>query len=337
VIPLAPAVLEQRAGDGRSRLFVVILDCGDWRFVEHGLARGELPTFQALVARGTHGVLHSEPAYTAVAVRSIAQPGAKGVDGVIGVLHQLGEEVAGLNFVGENPLDALSALLPTGGDLFATLGAGELRAANLLHSYGGMQVGRHGEVVGPHDARSTVPLAASRKLGPAEDAVFGQLGDDRPQAEEMAADFDNAVTLARPEGPDLVVLRVASLDILTHGLFHQAFAADRGSVRPVLPGAYRYMDGRLAELFRALDADDVLVVMSDHGIRTSLQHDPRAIFIAVGGGVAPGRLAGQPELRGIPRMIADFFGVATDWPATGVEAWVPRRAAPGSSKETASP
>jgi tetratricopeptide (TPR) repeat protein len=333
--PLASSSLDQRAADGRSRLFVIILDCGDWRFVEDGIARGELPTFAALIARGTHGVLWSEPAFTAIAVRSIAQPGAKGVDGVFGVLHELGEEVAGLNFVGENPVAALSAILPTTGDLFATLGTGGLSAANLLHSYGGMQVGRHGEVVGPHGARSSVPLVPSRRLRPDEEAPFGRLAEDRPQAEEMAADFDNAVGLARAGGPDLVVLRVASLDILTHGNFHDAFAADRDGTRPLLPGAYRYIDRRLAEVYRALDGDDVLVVMSDHGIRTALQHDPRAMFIAVGGAVAPGRLPGLPELRGIPRMIADFFGIATPWPSTGVEAWLPGRAAPAGSAEAA--
>jgi phosphopentomutase len=82
------------------------------------------------------------------------------------------------------------------------------------------------------------------------------------------------------------------------------------------------MDRRLGEIYGALDGNDVLVVMSDHGIRTALQHDPQAIFLAAGGGIGPGRLPGQPEIRGVPRMIADYFGVDTSWPATGVEAWV---------------
>ncbi|HXT21426.1 MAG TPA: hypothetical protein VN923_11790, partial [Thermoanaerobaculia bacterium] len=194
----AAAAPSPRPAAGRRRLFVVILDCGEWRLVRHGLARGELPTFAALTASGAQGVLLSRPAYTAVAVHAIAQPGTRRVDGVIGVLHQLGAEIEGLNFVGTNPLAGLSWVLPSGADLFATLGAGELQTANLLHSYGGLQVGRHGALVGPHGARGTVPLAAKRPLDAGEQALLAPPNDDdRRLLEEMASDFDNAVKLAR--------------------------------------------------------------------------------------------------------------------------------------------
>lgn len=308
---------------GRRRLFVVILDCGDWRFLRYGLARNELPTFAVLTSTGTQGVLLSRPAFTAVAVRAIARPGARRVDGVLGVLHQLGAEVAGLNFVGSNPLGGLGRLLPGAADLFDTLGAGDLQTANLLHSYGGLQVGRHGELVGPHGAHGVVGLAASRPLRRDELALLPRLEtDDNRLLAEMAADFDNAVELAVRGEPDLVVLRVASLDLLTHGSFPATAAAGQDDGRPLLFRIYRYMDRRLGEIQRALDGDDVLVVMSDHGIRTALQHDEQAMFIAAGGDAPAGRFAGQPEIRGVPRMIADFFGVSTTWPATGVESWL---------------
>ncbi|HEV8628683.1 MAG TPA: hypothetical protein VGV61_00095, partial [Thermoanaerobaculia bacterium] len=117
VPPVAAPPLAQRPASDRRRLFVVILDCADWRFVAQGLARSELPTFAALLQRGDRAVLSSIPAFTAVAVRSIAQPGARGVAGVLGVLHQLGDEIAGLNFVGRNPLAPISWLLPDTADL----------------------------------------------------------------------------------------------------------------------------------------------------------------------------------------------------------------------------
>lgn len=313
----------QRLAAGRRRLFVIILDCADWRFVRYGEARDELPTFATFERGGTHGVLFSEPAFTAVAVSSIARAGGRRVDGVLGVFHQLGAEVAGLNFVGSNPLGGLSWLLPSAAGLFDTLGAGDLRTANLLHSYGGLQVGRHGELVGPHGAHGTIGLAATRPLNDAETTLLL-----RPDAEnarllaEMAVDFDNATLLASRGEPDLVVLRVASLDLLTHGGFAGAAAAGQDDGRRLLFRIYRYVDRRLGEIYRALDGNDVLVVMSDHGIRSALDHDPQAMFIAFGHGVPTGQLAGQPEIRGIPRMIADFFGVPTSWPATGVESWL---------------
>ncbi|HEV8631981.1 MAG TPA: alkaline phosphatase family protein, partial [Thermoanaerobaculia bacterium] len=205
-------------------------------------------------------------------------------------------------------------------------GAGDLRAVNLLHSYGGLQVGRHGEMSGPHGARSVVPLAARRPLRPGEQALLVAAdATAQPLLQEMAADFDSAVTLARPDGPDLVLLRVASLDLLTHGNFPATAAGGQNDGRPTLFAVYRYMDRRLGELYDALDGNDVLVVMSDHGIRTALQHDPQAMFVAVGASVPAGRLPDEPELRGVPRMIADFFGLASAWPATGIERWVPGR------------
>jgi hypothetical protein len=322
-IPDAVSSLTPRATAGRRRLFVAILDCADWRFVRYGLARNELPTFAALTSNGAQGVLLSRPPFTAVAIQAIARPGARGVEGVFGVLHQLGAEVAGLNFVGSNPVGGLAWLLPGAADLFETLGAGELRTANLLHSYGGLQVGRHGELVGPHGFRGAVPLAASRPLRADELALLPTANAENARLlAEMAADFDNAVRLAAGRDVDLVVLRVASLDLLTHGNFPATAAAGQDDGRPLLFRIYRYLDRRLGEVYRTLDGNDVLVVMSDHGIRTALEHDEEAMFVAVGGGVPAGRFAGRPEIRGVPRMIADFFAVATDWPSTGVESWL---------------
>jgi hypothetical protein len=310
----------ERPRDGRRRLFVVVLDCGDWRFVEHGRARRELPTFEALATTGARAVLTSEPAFTAVAVHSIAKPGAEAVGGVIGVAYRLGDEVAGLNFVGSNPLAPLAWLLPDASDLFTTLGAGQLQTANLLHSFGGMQVGRHGALVGPHGVVGTVALAATRPLR-ADERTLLRVSADAPATllEEMAADFDNAARLAAPGGPDLVVLRVASLDILTHANLPAASRAGQDDGDALLFRLYRYMDARLDELWRTLDADDALIVMSDHGIRTALEHDPQALFLAAGPGIRVGRVPGAPALAGIPRLIADSFGVRTDWPATGIE------------------
>jgi phosphopentomutase len=84
---------------------------------------------------------------------------------------------------------------------------------------------------------------------------------------------------------------------------------------------YRYIDARLEVLHDALDADDVLVVMSDHGIRTAMQHSRDAIFVATGAGVPHGRAPGRPALRGVSRAVADLLAVETDWPDTGVAPW----------------
>jgi phosphopentomutase len=97
---------------------------------------------------------------------------------------------------------------------------------------------------------------------------------------------------------------------------------------PTLLWAYRYIDGRLREVAEALDSDDVLIVMSDHGIRTALEHDEDAFFVAVGAGLSHGRVPGRPHLRGVPQLLATLLGVPADWPETGlVAALAPRQLA----------
>ena len=327
--PVAPAPSPPGAGAkaprGRPRLFVVILDCADWRFVQYGRARGELPAFDALIRSGYRAVLDSDPPFTSVAVRSIVKPGGRRTGGVLGVLHALGGEAAGLNFVGANPAEPLAWLLPTGVDLFATLGAGPLRAVNLLHSHGGMEGGRHGESIGPQGARERLPVAEPRGLREDESALFPVRpgDDDLPLLLEMASDFDVVTGLARRGEADLVVMRVASFDLLTHSLLPGTAAEGQDDGAAPLFGVYRLAERRLGELLAPLDGNDALVVMSDHGARTALQHDREALFVVAGGGVRPGRAAGRPALGGIPRMIAERLGVATPWPATGIEPWGP--------------
>jgi len=321
--PAAP--LAWRPAQGGRRVLLVILDCGDWRFLQHGRARGELPFFEALATEGERGVLTSQPPFTAVAVHSIAQPGERGTAGVLGVLHQLGAEVAGLEFVRVNPAAPIAWVLPGSADLFGTLGAGPLRVANLLHSHGALQVGAHGEVVGPEGARDELQLEAARPLRADETALFGNV-DQQVQREllgTIAADFDATDRLLQPGGPDVILLRVASLDLLTHQTFARTAAAGQDDGNELLFHLYRYLDARLRRVQQELDGNDVLLVMSDHGAHTALQHDPRAIFLAGGASVPAGRLPGQPDLRGIPRLLADLVGVRTDWPATGIEVPAP--------------
>ncbi len=317
--------------DGRPRVFQVILDCGDWRFVQYGRARREMPFFDSAIERGRRAVLESIPAYTAVAMDKLLHPTKHGVRSFSELLYQLGGEIQGLNFVGKNPFAALSWVVPPRENLFETLAGSGHETVNMLRSFGAMQLGRQAEVVGPGDHREMVGgYRASRELTPAELGLIGQVDDtQRDLLEEMAADFDALVKLARGSDADYVAARVASLDLMTHGLFSEVSRSGQDDGGATLYRVYRYIDSRLEELGHALDGDDLLVVMSDHGIRTAMEHDPRAMFLAIGAGVPHGRIEGTPKIRGVSRMVADYLGVATDWPATGIGPWKPAPAAGG--------
>ena len=77
-----------------------------------------------------------------------------------------------------------------------------------------------------------------------------------------------------------------------------------------------------------IDADGVLILISDHGIRNTLEHDPNCVFKASAPGLVVDRLEDRPEIGGTGRMIAELLSVETDWPATGMESWVAEIPAP---------
>jgi hypothetical protein len=331
----------RRPADGRRRVAALVLDCADWRIAGYLMARGELPVLAALLAQGHRAVLRSEPPLTAAAMDALVFPARPGARSFVGLLHQYGTEIAGLASVGENPLDPLAWVLPEASDLFSVVGSGAHSAANLLFAHGGIRAGRHGEVTGPAGARRRIALgAAARDLAPAERERFPLLAAARAERDAIhlrtiAAELDAARDLARSGELDLLLLRVEPLDILTHAHFAEAVRAGQDDGERLLFEVYRYVDARLGEVDAALDADDVLVVMSDHGIRTAMEHSPQAIFVASGGGIPPGRAAGEPDLRGVPRALAELLGVATEWPDSGLASFAALARAPANPEPSA--
>jgi predicted AlkP superfamily phosphohydrolase/phosphomutase len=142
----------------------------------------------------------------------------------------------------------------------------------------------------------------------------------------IAAELDGTQQVLRENEIDLVAVRIEPLDILTHAHFAEAVSDGQDDGQGLLFEVYRYLDARIGALHPYLDGDDVLIVMSDHGIRTAMEHDRPAMFVATGAGVPVGRAGGNPSLRGVSRVLADLLGVATDWPDTGVASWASERA-----------
>jgi hypothetical protein len=328
---------EIAAADGRRRVFTVVLDCGDWRLVQYLRTRGELPVLDRWLLTGHRAVLTSDPPLTAAAMEALVWPERGDTPSTLGVIHRMGLELAGLASVGENPLDFLGAMLPEGETLFEVVGAGDLVAANMLFAHGGIRGGRHAEVVGPAGRRDTAAAASAyRSLDEAERARFPTLVEDtrvRGRVEGIASELDAAVDLARAGEIDLLMIRLESLDILTHAFYSELTKQRQDDGEGVLLDVYRYIDSRLPQLRAALDADDVLIVMSDHGIKSPMEHAEDALFVAVGEGVPQGRAPGAPALAGVPRVLASLLGIERDWPDSGVAPF----ATTGTSMASAEP
>jgi len=320
------AKLTRRPGDGRRRVILLLLDCADWRIVQYLRARGELPTLDALVRDGYRAVLDSDPPLTAAALEALVWPNRRGDASFIGLVNRIGVELSGLASVGENPLEALSWVLPEDENLFSVLGEGRLSVANLLLAHGNIRAGKHSEVTGPFGRKRRVPLTRSaRDLRPDErerwPALAAPTSRDAVHVRTIAAELDTAVEIVEAKEVDLLALRVEPLDILTHAHFAETVRNGQDDGQGFLYSIYRYIDARVAEAHDGIDADDIFIVMSDHGIRTTMEHSRYAMFVVTGPGIPAGRAPGRPSLRGVPVVLADLLGVRTDWPHTGVAPW----------------
>lgn len=324
-LPLAQT--KRRPADGRRRVFAILADCADWRLTEYLRARDELPFQDRLFEEGHRAVLESRPAFTAAAMQALVWPGERETQpSTLGQIHRLGLELAGLESIGRNPVDFLSWFLPERASLFDTLGAGPVATANMLLAHGQIEAGRHAEIVGPHGHRAELETTgAVRGLTAEELARHPALHSDpdtRRHAETIASEMDAAEAIAREGEIDFLFLRLEALDLVTHGHYGALDGTGQDDGQGPLLSTYRYIDERLAALHALLDEDDWLVYMSDHGIRSSMQHEEDAIFVVHGAGVPPGRAPGRPALGGLPHSFAAMFGVATDWPASGTAEWL---------------
>jgi hypothetical protein len=130
---------------------------------------------------------------------------------------------------------------------------------------------------------------------------------------ETAALFDELEVLAGDRSVDVVLARVDATDTAAHLTFQELLEPGQDDAQRLLYGIYAYCDRRLGALARLLDDDDVLVVFSDHGTATAFEHDPRAMFIASGDGIAAGD-AGTVDMSEIAGAFAALAGVDVGWP-----------------------
>ena len=316
----------RRPADGERRVIAILADCADWRLTEYLRERGELPFHDHLFSEGFRAVLESRPAFTAAAMQALVWPSANERRGSLDWIHDLGLELAGLESVGRNPLDFLSLVLPTRPNLFETLGAGPVVTANMLLAHGRIDAGRHAELIGPDgERRALASQKAYRVLDEGERSRHPALMQDantKKFAETIAAEMDVALQIVREGEVDFLFLRLEAVDLMTHGYFGALDGRGQDDARGPLTATYRYIDERLAELHALMDEDDWLVYLSDHGIRSSMEHEEDALFVVLGAGVPSGRAPGRPALRGVPHSLAAMFQLDTAWPETGTTPWL---------------
>jgi hypothetical protein len=232
----------------------VVLPTAAIAIVQYLRARGELPVLDALLRSGTRAVLESDPPLTAAALESIV------CDRPVRP-RSLGSLPARTELPGspdQQPFDAPECARGAGLAWWAPA----ISAANLLFRAGGCTCGRHSEVTGPRARGGRCPrrqraISTRRPRWLSLAAVRGAIGHLRTIA---------ARALVSARETDLA-LRVEALDILTHAHFADAVPRPGRQGQAASTCAVIWMR---AWSHAELDADDLLVVMSDHGIRTAM-------------------------------------------------------------------
>ena len=295
--PLARA-LEQREharGGKPGKLVALWLDGGSWFLVRSLEAAGRLIALPALEASGVSAPMFNDDPHTQAALEQFTSTGGPAPSlyaELVSGLGQLRFAVGGVGALGQlDPvrlaaLDApgqrtLRQLLADGHRSYLPLiwGDAAVTSADDQHLY--------------DRAGARVPLDLSPLEQPLE--VGAYLADLRAHAPGAGQELykSSAIALARMHRrlaltrtllahhqPDFTLIRVDETDTLAHQLWD---GLDEPSPEgAILERMYQLVDDEVAALVESLAPEDNLLVVSDHGMSSQVDHDTTCLFIADG-------------------------------------------------------
>ncbi|HEY1097285.1 MAG TPA: alkaline phosphatase family protein [Myxococcota bacterium] len=132
------------------------------------------------------------------------------------------------------------------------------------------------------------------------------------QLEQAAGQLDDLVAAIAAHRADLYLYRYDPTDMLAHNYLPAWNGNGTIARRSPFFSAYDYLDRRLSDVVAAMDADDVLLLLSDHGTQNSANHDRRAVYVAAGVGVVPHRVDGI-SIEHVPSYLAALLCVQDPW------------------------
>ncbi len=309
--PALSPVQEPRPGDGKRRVFAVLLDGGDWRLWRGADLVLGAPFLRYVDHAALRGRLLSSPPQTATAIAKIVRPSTGARASFVEEMFSLGVQTAQV-LEGQNLFAPLSLLLPDRPDVFEALARGGRSSVNLLLKKASIDPGRVDMITRPDLRREPFARPPRFRALRADELALLPNGEIPAEASydftEVAGAFDALEAAIRDESLDFAMVHVDGTDTLAHATGNELRHKDTRSP-PALLSLYRYVDHRLASVLPLIDDDDVLVVFSDHGIRNSVEHDEQALFLALGGGLRPGTFDELMPLDGVPHLLLSLLGV----------------------------
>ncbi len=358
---LPPVAQRKPTADGHRRVLVVWPDGGSWFLLNGYAKRGLMPNIAQLLRTGARGeMISTNPPFTATAYKRMVELEPANYDPEEGgLLEVLALQLKGIPFLDGFLPDSLVSG-SEGRTIYDALSANGLIAANLVFS--------DRFVSSPDDLKTS----DGRRLEIGEDALATARGEgaEAIDASEAAAVLTNVLHIDAAKEPeraaaltslgiflygvdnseakvkagldvwqknniDFMLLRLPSVDILSHRYF---WTVDESFVQNPMIETYRYFDAVVGRFIETLDADDTLVVVSDHGVAGTLHHHRACLLIVDGPGIQPGTTLPTLPIGGFPVVILSRFGIGEgkdrledDVRAT-LTAGVPPRTAPTVSQ-----
>jgi hypothetical protein len=319
LLPLGPrshmqseTELLKRPADGRRRVLALWPDGLSWMLLNTYIRRGWMPNARRLTESGTRFRMRStEPPYTSTAYQQMVNLDA-GVraSSSTSFLSTLAIQLKGIPFLDSLFPDSVATASNVPGNIFNVLGSNGVRAVNLvfndrylfagndLMDNSGHTVKAKEQFEGRFDVHRSLDNATTNEIlrhclevDPEEEAErWGRLRDAsalamglRNSEEKLQAGLD----VWRDLDPDFLLLRLPAVDILSHyyvgGLWEDPLPS-------LLAETYRHVDRVLGILWKQLDADDTIILVSDHGILATSNHHWSCILIGAGPGLEEGGL-----------------------------------------------
>ena len=305
--------------DGRRRIVVLWPDSGTWLHFMTLVHSDQAPNTKALMESGAFGILDSDPPITSVATEKLTHFSTTEWSlrkwARLGLLQLKGIEMLE-SFV---PDVLLETLLPTGQiAIWDHLKRHGRSSLNLIFS---------DPYAYAHDEARAADLMA-HGLGPIElyekraEAAFPDFfvryfhfdGDAKKlrrkfvetQWKAMHARRLLAEEAIKTRAFDLVIVRYASFDLIHH--YGSVLTSSQDTFLEDLHGFYRYADDSIGTLRKLMDADDIFILLSDHGSRDMVRHHRDSVFAAAGDGIPRNRYLGRSDIRVFPGWVVALLG-----------------------------
>jgi hypothetical protein len=317
------APVKVRPPDGKRRVLAVWPDSGTWLYLMALAKSHQVPAIEELMESGVYGVMDSGPPVTSLVTDKMTTFDSERFSWGK-PLSLLLKQIKGIGFfdrlVPAGAIRFLSGASPKS-DLWNHLRSNGKTSANLIYSdiWCNSRDERSEDTLKRLGLPSEEDVLAGLRGGIEENEFIRSVFPDPSQVLDQRRDFvrwiweDMAIktTIAREawrKGDfDFLMVRFAAVDLVHH--YDSLVLGSNRDALSLLNSVYRALDREVRALRGELDADDVFILLSDHGSKDRLLHHRDAIFVASGGGIPPKGYIGREDIRVLPFLISGLLGV----------------------------